>query len=146
MRALSSATHAPSASILPPLRPIFLKLTRSKSFCIRYARRSDEIPPPPREMKAHPSSLNPLLLSQLIHDTSTRSLEKFFSSDLAGITPAHSRRIIGLPIPLLPSCPDELGEQFSADMDVKALSQPQLHVIVDKFKKFAFEKPSGEVC
>ena len=44
-----------------------------KSFGIRYARRSETMPPPAIEVKYHPSSVNLLLIRKLIEDSMAKN-------------------------------------------------------------------------
>jgi DNA topoisomerase VI subunit B len=50
-----------------------------------YARRSDRVPDPTREVKHHPSSVNHLIVQQLLEHTKAKTLLQFLSSELASV-------------------------------------------------------------
>lgn len=51
----------------------FLSVDESKRFAVRYARRADYMPPPPREVKHHPSSVDLIVLKKLIRCAQLRT-------------------------------------------------------------------------
>ena len=65
-----------------------------KDVNLRYDRRSEQMPPPAREVKHHPSSVNNLLVQQLLEMTDCNTFQKFLCSDLAGVSPAVANRIV----------------------------------------------------
>jgi DNA topoisomerase-6 subunit B len=54
------------------------------------------MPEPAKEMKHHPSSVNDLLLRQLIDQKPSLTMKKFLSTQLSCINPALASRLIGL--------------------------------------------------
>jgi len=56
------------SSLSPPL---------SKSWSAEFLRRTDQVPPAAKEMKHHPSSVDNLLVEQLIHQSKTNKLQMF---------------------------------------------------------------------
>eukprot|EP00002_Diphylleia_rotans_P032471 TRINITY_DN6827_c0_g1_i1.p1 TRINITY_DN6827_c0_g1~~TRINITY_DN6827_c0_g1_i1.p1 ORF type:complete len:690 (+),score=148.34 TRINITY_DN6827_c0_g1_i1:68-2137(+) len=63
-----------------------------KSFYVCYRRRSDVMPPPPREIRYHPSSINLLMIEQLMTNFSNCNLKNFLTNSFE-ITPAIAMKI-----------------------------------------------------
>jgi len=61
---------------------------------IRYDRRSEQMPAPAKEVKYHPSSVNNLVVTRLLEMTKCKTLSKFLSFELSGISPALAKKII----------------------------------------------------
>lgn len=89
-----------SIRILPPgttmrdhLIPAFL--FGSKNVTVRFARRTDVMPPIPLETKHHPSSVDLLLIKRLITETSKQNLLQFLQHEFVNISKSYAERLIG---------------------------------------------------
>jgi DNA topoisomerase VI B subunit len=60
----------------------------SKSFDVRFDRRSTQMPPVPRETLPHPRGLNNVTLQNLLRETTKKSIKDFLQKDLRGVPPA----------------------------------------------------------
>jgi DNA topoisomerase VI subunit B len=60
---------------------------------IRYDRRSEQMPPPAKQVKHHPSSVNNLVVQQLIDRTKQLTVPKFLEKELACVTSSIAHRI-----------------------------------------------------
>ena len=60
---------------------------------IRYDRRSEQMPPPAKQVKHHPSSVNNLVVQQLIDRTKQINMPKFLEKELACVTSSIALRI-----------------------------------------------------
>lgn len=67
----------------------------SKNVTVRFARRTDVMPPVPLETKHHPSSVDLLLIKRLIAETSKQNLLQFLQHDFVNINKSHAERLIG---------------------------------------------------
>jgi DNA topoisomerase VI subunit B len=67
-----------------------------KSFGIRYARRSETMPPPAIEVKYHPSSVNLLLIRKLIEDSMAKNhrLSAYLTEQYSNIDRRFAQQII----------------------------------------------------
>jgi len=65
-----------------------------KDVTIRYDRRSEQMPSPAREVKHHPSSVNNLIMQQLLEKSESETFLKFLTQDLSGISPSVAKRVI----------------------------------------------------
>lgn len=98
---------------------------------LRYDRRSEQMPPPAKEVKHHPSSVNNLVVQQLIQLTAFKTLGKFLAKELSGVSPAIAKRLL-----------DELG--FDEDMSPGALSDKQITRLVQVLRQATiFKAPDG---
>ena len=61
---------------------------------ICFERRSNQLPDPPSEVKHHPSSVDNLLVSQLLGSTRTSSLTNFLQKELQGVTAPVAVRVV----------------------------------------------------
>ena len=61
---------------------------------IHYDRRSEQMPPPAQTVKHHPSSVNNLVVQELIRLTKTKTMVKFLSHELAQVSPAMAQRLL----------------------------------------------------
>lgn len=66
-----------------------------RNFDIQYARRSEQMPPVAKTVKHHPSSVNNLVVQQLIQVTRAKTMVKFLSTELAAVSPALAKRLVG---------------------------------------------------
>lgn len=62
---------------------------------IRFARRTDVMPPIPLETKYHPSAVDILLIKRLIAETSKQTLLQFLQHEFVNIGKSHAERLIG---------------------------------------------------
>lgn len=69
------------------------------------------MPQKAREVKYHPSSVNNLLIQQLLERTKAKTLIKFLTTDLAGITTANAKKFL-----------DRLGNAYDDNMDPSDLN------------------------
>lgn len=67
----------------------------SKNVTVRFARRTDVMPPIPLETKHHPSSVDLLLIKRLITETSKQNLLQFLQHEFVNISKPHAERLIG---------------------------------------------------
>ncbi|KAF5179721.1 Dna topoisomerase 6 subunit b [Thalictrum thalictroides] len=104
-----------------------------KSVTIRFARRTDIMPPVPVETKYHPSAVDLLLIKRLIAETSKQNLLQFLQHEFVNLGKAHAERLIG-----------EMGPDFSPKMVVKSLTSQQIVRIHQLFRQAKFDDPSGD--
>lgn len=62
---------------------------------VRFARRTDVMPPVPLETKYHPSAVDLLLIKRLISETSKQNLQQFLQHEFLNISKSHAERLIG---------------------------------------------------
>ena len=109
------------------------KNDEKKDMTIRYDRRSEQMPPPAREVKHHPSSVNNLLVQQLVDKSQSKTLLKFFCDDLSGVNPSIAKRVIA-----------ELGKGFDEDMKPSELDNKQITRLVQLLRSVElFKAPDG---
>lgn len=60
---------------------------------IQYDRRSEQMPAPAREVRHHPSSVNNLVVQQLLERTDETSMSKFLEKELSSISLSVAKRI-----------------------------------------------------
>ncbi|KAK4760520.1 hypothetical protein SAY87_005413 [Trapa incisa] len=111
----------------------FISDTSDKNMTIKFARRTDVMPPVPIETKHHPSSVDLLLIKRLRAETSKQNLLQFLQHEFVNIGKSHAERLIG-----------EMGPDFSPKMDVKSLTDQQIVRIHQLFRQAKFDDPSGE--
>ncbi|KAK9274151.1 hypothetical protein L1049_018965 [Liquidambar formosana] len=111
----------------------FVSDTPDKNVTIRFARRTDVMPPVPSETKHHPSSVDLLLIKRLIADTSKQNLMQFLQHEFVNIGKSYAERLIG-----------EMGPDFSPKMSVKSLTPQQIVRIHQLFRQAKFEDPHGD--
>ncbi|TQD77176.1 hypothetical protein C1H46_037281 [Malus baccata] len=104
-----------------------------KSITIRFARRTDVMPPVPLETKHHPSSVDLLLIKRLIEENPKQNLLQFLQREFVNIRKAYAERLIG-----------ELGPEFSPKMPIKSLTSQQIVRIHQLFRQAKFDDPSGD--
>lgn len=85
-------------AIITPYAQIEMQYTNEsdhkKNMQIRYHRRSEQMPPPAREVKHHPSSVNNLLIQQLLEKTKYKTIFKFLTCDLSSVSAAVAKRLL----------------------------------------------------
>ncbi|XP_074290062.1 DNA topoisomerase 6 subunit B-like [Silene latifolia] len=111
----------------------FVSETADKNVTVRFARRTDVMPPVPMETKYHPSAVDLLLIKRLIGETSKQNLLQFLQHEFVSIGKSHAERLIG-----------EMGPEFSPKMDVKSLTSQQIVRIRQLFRQAKFDDPSGD--
>eukprot|EP00737_Agarophyton_chilense_P002625 gb/GEZJ01003003.1/.p1 GENE.gb/GEZJ01003003.1/~~gb/GEZJ01003003.1/.p1 ORF type:complete len:702 (-),score=122.22 gb/GEZJ01003003.1/:1529-3343(-) len=105
----------------------------SKDFEAIFSRRTDHMPPPAREVKHHPSSVNQLILKQLIEQVKpSTTLVRFLSSQFEAIPRTLAIRLI-----------NELGGDFTTHMTVKDLNLNHIRQIDALLHEARFEKANG---
>eukprot|EP00562_Extubocellulus_spinifer_P027737 CAMPEP_0178651402 /NCGR_PEP_ID=MMETSP0698-20121128/22089_1 /TAXON_ID=265572 /ORGANISM="Extubocellulus spinifer, Strain CCMP396" /LENGTH=734 /DNA_ID=CAMNT_0020293023 /DNA_START=70 /DNA_END=2274 /DNA_ORIENTATION=- len=105
-----------------------------KDMSIRYGRRSEQMPPPAREVKHHPSSVNNLLVQQLLDRSKSKTIVKFLTTDLSAVGPSVAKRLV-----------QELEEDgFYDDMSPSDVSDRQITRLVQLLRmSSAFKAPDG---
>ncbi|XP_072995567.1 DNA topoisomerase 6 subunit B [Typha latifolia] len=111
----------------------FISDTADKNVTIRFARRTDVMPPVPPETKHHPSAVDLLLIKRLITETSKKNLLQFLQHEFVNIRKSYAERLIG-----------EMGPDFSPKMSVKSLTSQQIVRIHQLFRQAKFDDPSGD--
>ncbi|KAK3015480.1 hypothetical protein RJ639_005785 [Escallonia herrerae] len=111
----------------------FVSDTSDKNVSIKFARRTDIMPPVPLETKYHPSAVDLLLIKRLIAETSKQNLLQLLQHEFVNIGKAYAERLIG-----------EMGPDFSPKMLVKSLTSQQLVRIHQLFRQAKFDDPSGD--
>jgi DNA topoisomerase-6 subunit B len=108
-------------AIITPYAKLELNYTNmsdeKRDMNIRYDRRSEQMPPPAKEVKHHPSSVNNLLIQQLLERSRCKTFLKFLCTDLSSVSPALAKRIT-----------TELG--FDEAMDPSELTDKQVTRLV----------------
>eukprot|EP00177_Eucheuma_denticulatum_P008854 GFKZ01016072.1.p1 GENE.GFKZ01016072.1~~GFKZ01016072.1.p1 ORF type:complete len:719 (-),score=110.52 GFKZ01016072.1:1545-3701(-) len=106
----------------------------SKDFELVFSRRTDKMPPLATEVKHHPSSVNQLLLKQLIGEVkSSMTLFRFLTTQFVSIPRALAGRLI-----------TELGADFTQHMTVGELSLNQIRQIDALLHEARFDMPDGK--
>jgi DNA topoisomerase VI subunit B len=65
-----------------------------RNLSLRYDRRSEQMPPLPREIKHHPSSVNNIIVHQLMERSNHKTLTQFLTNELSSVTPSLAKRIV----------------------------------------------------
>lgn len=104
-----------------------------RSMRLQYDRRSEQMPAPAKEVKHHPSSVNNLVIQQLIRFTKTMTLTKFLTTELSCVSPSIAKRLIA-----------ELGSEYDEDMRPDELSDKQVTRLVQLLRQVQlFKAPDG---
>ncbi|KAK6925689.1 DNA topoisomerase VI, subunit B, transducer [Dillenia turbinata] len=111
----------------------FVSDTADKNVTVRFARRTDVMPPVPLETKYHPSAVDLLLIKRLISETSKQTLMQFLQHEFVNIGKSLAERLIG-----------EMGPDFSPKMAVKSLTSQQIVRIHQLFRQAKFDDPTGD--
>ncbi|KAJ6821162.1 DNA topoisomerase 6 subunit B [Iris pallida] len=111
----------------------FISDAVDKNMTIRFARRTDVMPPVPLETKHHPSAVDLLLIKRLIAETSKQTLLQFLQHEFVKIGKSYAERLI-----------EEMGTDFSPKMSVKSLTSQQIVRIHQLFRQAKFDDPSGD--
>ncbi|XWS73487.1 hypothetical protein CRYUN_Cryun02cG0133500 [Craigia yunnanensis] len=111
----------------------FVSDAPDKNVTIKFARRTDVMPPVPVETKHHPSAVDILLIKRLIAETSKQNIMQFLQHEFVNIGKSLAERLIG-----------EMGPEFSPKMAVKSLTDQQIVRIHQLFRQAKFDDPSGD--
>lgn len=104
-----------------------------KDFEMVFSRRTDQMPRPAQEVKHHPSSVNQLILKQLLGDVqASTSLVRFLTTQFVSMPRSLAVRLI-----------NELGGDFTSHMSVKELTLNHIRQIDALLHEARFEKPDG---
>ena len=105
-----------------------------KDMSIKYGRRSEQMPPPAREVKHHPSSVNNLLVQQLLDRSKSKTIVKFLTTDLSAVGPSVAKRLV-----------QQLEEDgFYDDMSPSDVSDRQITRLVQLLRmSSSFKAPDG---
>lgn len=104
-----------------------------KDFELVFSRRTDKMPPPAREVKHHPSSVNQLILKQLIGGAkASTTLLSFLTREFESISRKLGTRLIV-----------ELGDEFTNLTPVKTLTLNHIRQIDALLHEARFDKPDG---
>ncbi|THU59228.1 hypothetical protein C4D60_Mb03t22750 [Musa balbisiana] len=123
-------------AVITPYAQFFFKFISDiseKNLTIRFARRTDVMPPAPLETKHHPSAVDILLIKRLIAETSKQTLQQFLQHEFVNISKSYAERLVG-----------EMGPDFSPKMAVKNLTSHQIVRIHQLFRQAKFDDPSGD--
>ncbi|KAK4482400.1 hypothetical protein RD792_009555 [Penstemon davidsonii] len=104
-----------------------------KNVTVRFARRTDIMPPAPLETKYHPSAVDLLLIKRLIAETSKQNLLQFLQHEFVNVGKSYAERLIG-----------EMGPDFGPKTSVKSLTPQQIVRIHQLFRQAKFDDPSGD--
>ena len=105
----------------------------TRCFSAFYRRRTDVMPPPPVEVKHHPSSVDNLLVESLIHNTKEKRLDRFLSREFSNISTPLAHRLLS-----------ELDTTFTPTTPPAALSKKQVHQLTHLLQEAKFDRPSSE--
>ena len=105
-----------------------------KDMSIRYGRRSEQMPPPAKEVRHHPSSVNNLLVQQLLDRSSSKTMLKFLTTDLSAVGQSVAKRLL-----------EQLEDDgFYDDMPPSSVSDRQITRLVQLLRTSdAFKPPDG---
>jgi len=104
-----------------------------KNMTVSYHRRSEQMPPPAKQVKHHPSSVNNLVVQQLIQFTRARTLVSFLTKELSSVSPSVAKRLVA-----------ELGPSFEEDTDPVDLTNKQITRLVQLLRQVQlFKAPDG---
>lgn len=105
----------------------------NRNMSIRYDRRSEQMPAPAREVKHHPSSVNNLLIQQLLARTKCKTFVKFLTNELSAVSANLAKRLIA-----------ELGNDFDESMHPSELNDKQITRLVQLLRSVQlFKAPDG---
>eukprot|EP00126_Sphaerothecum_destruens_P006083 Sdes_comp19206_c0_seq1m10066 len=107
----------------------------SKSFAVRYARRSEHMPDIASEVKHHPSSVNLIILKKLLNDAVLRktTLVGYLTQEFSCIDKKMAHHII-----------EELGDEFDSKMPASSVTEAQCLQILHLFAQLKFPLPDGD--
>jgi DNA topoisomerase-6 subunit B len=104
-----------------------------KSFTVKFARRTDQMPPAPKEVKHHPSAVNNLLVEQLIHHSAHTSVKAFLTREFSCVSSTLASRLIS-----------EVGDaKMRDDTDPHALGKETIYRLSALLQAAHFEPPDA---
>lgn len=107
----------------------------SKSWTILFDRRTDVMPSPPLEVKHHPSSVNNLLVEQLIHHAKPKTrVAQFLTTSFSAISASLADRLC-----------EEMASDFDTTVDVQTLGKTQIHQLTQILRSAKFAMPDAAV-
>ncbi|CAA6675079.1 unnamed protein product [Spirodela intermedia] len=113
----------------------FVSEVQEKNITVRFARRTDVMPPVPAETKHHPSAVDILLIKHLVEESSKQNLLQFLQHEFVNIGKTHAERL------MVTRSIREMGPDFSAKMPVKGLTSQQIVRIHQLFSSSKCLKP-----
>jgi DNA topoisomerase VI B subunit len=126
-------------AIITPYAKLELNYTNmtdaKRNMNIQYDRRSDQMPPPAKEVKHHPSSVNNLLVQQLLLSTKCKTFLKFLCTDLSSVSPSLAKRLIA-----------ELGHGFDETTAPSEVTDKQVTRLVQLLRSVELFKPPDGSC
>jgi DNA topoisomerase VI B subunit len=106
----------------------------SKNFELFFSRRSESVPPRPKQVKHHPSSVNQLVLHQLMAAIPPHTkLVEFLANELSSISMEFAHRLI-----------EELGPPFSLETTVAEIKGNKLRHLFELLRQAHFPPPNGD--
>ena len=102
---------------------------------IRYDRRSEQMPPPAKQVKHHISSVNNLVIQQLLEQTKCSTLSQFLIKDLAGLSLDTAKRLV-----------KDCGWDDEEDLDLHHLTSRQITQLVQKLRTCTKVKSPDGSC
>lgn len=100
---------------------------------IVYDRRSEQMPPPAKQVKHHPSSVNNLVVQQLMDRSKQTTVSKFLEKELACVTSSIAKRIC-----------QECGFDDEDDLHPTSLTDRQITKLVQVLRTVSlFKAPDG---
>lgn len=106
---------------------------QERNFELLFARRTDVMPNPAKEIKHHPSSVDQYRLKRLIAEVgSSMKLHAFLTTQFVSIPPSLATRLI-----------NELGPPFTLSMKVSELDSNHVRQLNELLQAARFDKPDG---
>jgi len=130
-------TYLQQLAIITPYARLSLEYINNsdskKNMTLVYQRRSEQMPPLAKEVKHHPSSVNNLLIQQLIHKSNNvTNFTKFLTSSLSSITPSMAISI-----------QEEIGLNDNDDDNISNLSDKHITQLVQILKSRVVKAPDS---
>lgn len=127
-------------AIITPYAELSMKYTENtgkRDVHLVYHRRSEQIPDMPSTVKHHPSSVNNIIVQQLIQQTKTTNLVSFLTKELQSISATLAKRLIA-----------ELEESagLNEEMHPNEFSDKQITRLVQLFHQVQLFRPPDGGC
>lgn len=103
---------------------------------ISYERRSDQMPPAPQTVKHHPSSVNNIIVQQLIRLTKTKTMVSFLSKELSSVSTALAKRLVA----------ELVAVKVAESTKPSDLTDKQITRLVQLFRKVQLFRPPSGAC
>ena len=117
---------------------------------MRYDRRSEQMPPPAQTVKHHPSSVNNLVIQQLVQYSKHQknydklTLVKFLSTELSAVSPALAKRLIAELAASAPTSGSANSSTITESMHPAKLTDAQITRLVQLLRQVQlFKSPDG---